>query len=471
MSILDSSIVNIALPSILRDFGANLESGQLVITSYLMALAVVIPLTGILADRVGMKRLYIITLLLFTLGSALCGFAWDMPTMVGFRVLQGLGGGMLQPLGMALVFTVITPMERPYFMGLLGIPVLLWPILGPTVGGYLTEYSHWRSIFLINIPIGGVGILLAFLLLQETPIRRDARFDVRGFALSAIAFPILVLSLSLASEVGWSAPAPLLLLAIAIGALVLFIRVELGQPDPMLQLRLFANPMFRLSIGIQWIGFFSLFGLNYVLSLFLQIAHGWGAAETGLALLPMGITSFLTMNIAGRAYNRLGPRPLAASGLFVLGLTSLLWTLVDQSTGIVPVLLLAGGRGIALGLFSQTVQMVAYNTVPDGQMPRATALVNVTQRINGGLSAAVLTTVLSLGLLVQGAAAHTSVTARSVPLDQLVTAFQYSFYFMAALSVVGFVLSFRLHDEVLERHREAQREHAAEARPLEIRER
>ncbi len=452
MSILDSSIVNIALPSVLRDFHSNLEAGQLVITSYLMALAVVIPLTGFLAERVGMKRLYIITLVLFTAGSALCGFAWDMPSLIGFRVVQGLGGGMLQPLGMALVFTLITPLERPYFMGLLGIPMLLGPILGPTVGGYITEYSHWRAIFLINIPIGGVGILAAFWLLKETAIRHDARLDLRGFVLSAFAFPSLVLGLSLASDQGWTQPVPLALIGVSLVALVAFVRVELGQRDPMLQLRLFLDPMFRLAVGIQWIGFFSLFGLNFVLSLFLQLAHHWGAAETGLALLPMGVMSFITMNLAGRLYNRVGPRPLAASGLLVLSVTSLLWSFVDADTGIVTVLLLAGGRGIALGLFSQTVQMVAYNTVQDGQMPRATALVNVTQRINGGLSAAVLTTILSLSLALQGAAAHTSVTTAGLPLPEMIRAFQDAFYFMAGLSVVGFVLSLFLRDRVLEAH-------------------
>ncbi len=452
MSILDGSIINIALPSMLTDFHSDLGSGQLVVTAYLMALAVVIPLTGFLAERVGMKRLYIITLFLFTLGSALCGLAWDMPSLIGFRILQGLGGGILQPLGMALVFTLITPLERPYFMGLLGIPVLLGPILGPTVGGYITEYSHWRAIFLINIPVGAIGILMAIALLKETPIRHEARLDMRGFALSALAFPALVLGLSLASDEGWTAPLPAALLALSVLALLAFIRVELNQPDPMLQLRLFRNPMFRLSTGIQLIGFFSLFGLNFVLSLFLQLGHGWGAAETGLALLPMGVVSFIAMNVAGRLYNRVGPRPLSAAGLLVLCITSLLWSFVDDQTGIVPVLILAGGRGLALGLFAQTVQTVAYNTVQDGQMPRASALMNVTQRINGGVSAAVLTTVLALSLSWQGAAPHTSITSAGLPLGEMIRAFHVTFYFMAALSLLGFVMTLGLHDRLLETH-------------------
>ncbi|MFN8557544.1 MAG: MFS transporter, partial [Dehalococcoidia bacterium] len=176
MSILDSTIVNVALPSVLRDFNAGLARGQLVLTVYLLALAVVIPLSGFLADRIGIKRLYMVTLVFFTAGSALCGLAWNLPSLIGFRALQGLGGGMLQPLGMALVFTMITPMERGYFMGLLGLPMLLAPLLGPTLGGYLSEYVSWRMIFLINLPIGVINFVLAWVLLKERPRRTEARF-------------------------------------------------------------------------------------------------------------------------------------------------------------------------------------------------------------------------------------------------------------------------------------------------------
>ncbi|HLG11530.1 MAG TPA: MFS transporter, partial [Dehalococcoidia bacterium] len=154
MSILDTQIINIALPNILTHFDASLSSGQLVITAYVMALAVVIPLSGFLGERLGMKRLYMFTLTCFVAGSALCGLAWDVHSLVFFRILQGLGGGMLQPLGMALVFTMITPLERPRFIALLGIPTLLAPLIGPSLGGYIVEYASWRMIFLINVPIG-----------------------------------------------------------------------------------------------------------------------------------------------------------------------------------------------------------------------------------------------------------------------------------------------------------------------------
>ena len=250
MSILDSTIVNIALPSVMKDFHANLEDGQLVLTIYLLALAVVIPLSGFLAERVGLKRMYMITLACFTLGSALCGSAWNLDSLVGFRALQGLGGGMLQPLGMALVFTLITPIERGYFMGLLGLPMLLGPILGPTLGGYLVQYSSWRFIFYINLPIGLLNLVLAWWLLKERPRRADARLDLRGFGLSLLAFPAILLGLSEGEQLGWTSPLVLGLLGGGVVALGAFIVAELKHHQPLLQLKLFAHPIFSLAMAI-----------------------------------------------------------------------------------------------------------------------------------------------------------------------------------------------------------------------------
>lgn len=461
MSILDTTIVNIALPSIMRNFGSSLGNGQLVLTSYLMALAVVIPISGFLGERIGLKRLYMITLLCFTAGSALCGFAWNIPSLIVFRTIQGLGGGMLQPLGMALVFTMITPLERPYFMGLIGIPVLLGPILGPSLGGYLVEYSSWRTVFLINVPVGAIDVVLAYFLLKETPIRA-AKLDLWGFVLAAIAFPMLLLGLSNGTEQGWHTPTTLLFIVTGVTALAMFIRVELRHADPMLEVRLFADPMFRLALGIQWIGFFSLFGLSFLLPLFLQTARGWGAAQTGLVLLPMGIGAFITMNIAGRQYNRLGPRPIAIAGLSVLALTTLLWSRVTATTPMLPILLLVSGRGIALGMFSQTVQMVAYNCVPDGHMPRATALVNTGQRLTGALSAAMLTTVLLFSLHRHGAPAGASVSISKVATSLMFEAFRETFLLMTALTLIAVAMACFLHDRVLARWRaESQVESAA----------
>lgn len=454
MSILDSTIVNIALPNILKDFGASLGNGQLVIASYLMALAVVIPLSGFLGERIGMKRLYMITLACFTAGSALCGLAWNVQSLILFRVVQGLGGGMLQPLGMAIVFTMITPLERPRFMALLGIPALLAPILGPSLGGYIVEFSSWRAVFLINVPVGLIDIALAYVLLKETAIRADTRLDARGFALATVAFPSLLLGLSQGAEQGWDSPLVIGLVVVGAIALAGFIFAELRHHDPMLRLRLFADPMFRLAIFVQWIGMFSLFGLNFLMPLFLQRVRGLGPAEAGRVLLPMGIVAFISMNVAGRLYHRLGPRPLVISGLLVLATTTFLWSRIDESTHLLLIMLVVGGRGLGLGLFAQTVQLVAYNTVPQGQLPRATALVNVGQRLTGATSTAILTTVLVVSVHWAGAPSGTSIGDGTAPVPFMVEAFRDAFLVMTGLSIAGVVLAWFLHDRVLAAQRE-----------------
>jgi EmrB/QacA subfamily drug resistance transporter len=453
MSILDSNIVNIALPEMLQDFDASLAKGQLIITSYVMALAVVIPLSGFLGERVGMKRLYIATLACFTIGSALCGLAWNIESLIFFRVLQGLGGGMLMPLGMALIFTIITPLERPRFVSLLGIPALLAPLMGPSLGGYIVEYADWRAIFLINVPAGVFAIFLATRWLKETPLKTDTRLDFWGFLFAAIAFPSILLGMSLGEDLGWISAAALSLLAVGGFALGAFIRTELRQPDPLIRIRLFSIPMFRLSLFVQWIGFFSLFGLNVVIPLFLQRVQGMGPAEAGRILLPMGIVAFITMNITGRLYERVGPRPLVMSGMAVLAVTTFLWSRVPPDGDTLALLVLVAGRGVGFGLAAQIVQVVAYNTVPQGQLPRATSLLNICQRLVTAFSTALLTTALIVGLRWTDAPEGTSISAGTAPVDDMAVAFDYAFLMMTGLSILGFVLASRLRDDVREEAR------------------
>src|SRR4051794_19536870 len=318
MTLLDGTIVNIALPSVLGDFGANLDSGQLVLTGYMIAMAIIIPVSGYLGDRFGMKRLYMATLVGFTLSSALCGLAWNLPSLIAFRAIQGLAGGALQPLGMAIVFTMITPLERPRFMAMLGLPMLLAPLLGPTVGGAIIEFTSWRLIFLINLPIGILNVMLARSFLKETEAKRASRLDVKGFLLASLAFPSLILSLSEGARLGWTSPIVLGLLGLGVTAFTLFCYVELNHNDPMLKMRLFGNKIFALGMAMNGITQFSLFGVQYMLPLYLQQAHGLSPLQTGLILFPTGITSFLALNITGKMYNRVGPRPLALTGLTFL---------------------------------------------------------------------------------------------------------------------------------------------------------
>ncbi len=467
MSILDSTIVNIALPSILRDFHADIRQGQLVLTIYLLALAVIIPLSGFLADRVGMKRLYIVTLICFVVGSILCGFAWNLPSLIIFRALQGLGGGLLQPLGMAIVFTMITPLERGRFMGMLGLPMLLAPIMGPTLGGYLVEYASWRTIFLINLPIGLINLVLAIWLLKETTRRPEARLDLPGFVLALFAFPPILLALSEGEERGWTSPLVLGLLGVGIVSLVAFIRVELRQREPLLQLRLFEKPIFRLGMALNFVTQFSLFGMQFVLPLMLQQVHRLGAATTGLILFPGGIATFLAMNFSGRIYNRVGPKPLALSGLTILIFTTLALSRTTPSSNVILIGALASMRGLAMGLCNMPVQTAAFNTVARDQMTRATAISNVLFRIYGAISTAALTTVLLVSLRLNGAPEGSTITDPNTPVAFLSPAFNVAFMVMSLMAAVGIVLALFLRDDVLDALRNKTVPKETKSMPLE----
>ena len=467
MSLLDSTIVNIALPDILKDFHSGLGNGQLVLTVYLLALALVIPLSGFLSDRVGMKRLYIITLILFTAGSALCGMAWNLPSLIVFRAMQGLGGGMLQPLGQAIVFTLITPRERGYFMGLLGLPSLLAPILGPTLGGFLVEYSSWRMIFLINVPIGAINVFLALRLLKETPLRPEARLDRLGLMLSALAFPCILVALSDGGSIGWESAWILGPVVIGVLALFAFIRVELAKGDPLLKIGLFKNRMFSLGMIIIFVTQFALFGVQYLLPIFLQTAHGMSPAKAGLVLLPSGFVSFIAIYYGGRFYNRFGPKPLSILGMIVLLVTTLALSRISETTSPIIIAALASSRGIGVGLSVIPINTMAYNTVVQADMPRATALVNVLFRVFGSIATAILTAVLVASLGWHGAPAGASITDGTAPVHFMVKAFSDGFLVMAGFSVIGLVLSFFVRDRVLDEPFEERTATAQSREPIE----
>src|SRR5437899_612291 len=246
MVMLDQTVVNIALPKITTVFGVGVHETQLVITSYMLALAVIMPATGYLSDTFGTKRLYMITMALFTGGSLLCGLAWNNPSLVAFRIIQGLGGGMMMPLGMTMLFKVVPPQQRNTIMGFFGLPLMLAPVLGPTLGGYLVEYIDWRVIFTLNVPLGLLGLFLGLTLLRESEYVPNLKFDLRGFCLSAIGFSALLLGLSDAATDGWMSANVLTRLGIGCAALALWVWVELTDEHPLLELRLFLVPAFTL---------------------------------------------------------------------------------------------------------------------------------------------------------------------------------------------------------------------------------
>ncbi|MEI6101402.1 MAG: DHA2 family efflux MFS transporter permease subunit, partial [Eubacteriales bacterium] len=345
MSILDSSIVNVAISTMMHVFNASTDQIEWVVTIYLLTMAVVIPLTAWAGDRFGYKQLYIFSLIVFTMGSFLCAISVNINMLIVARVVQGVGGGILMPAMMTMVKKIVPKEKFGTAIGLVGIALLLAPALGPTIGGYLVEYMNWSWIFTINIPIGIAGVILAFAVLPQFKKIKNDKLDIGGAIAAAIMLFSLLLALSKGNDWGWSSWPVVILLYTSACAFILFLYLELTNKNPLLNLRLFKNRTFtmaNLTMIIATIGNYA--GLFYI-PLFLQNIKGLGALDTGLLMLPGALITGLMMPIAGRLYDKFGPKPIAIFGIFSLAYTTFLLhgIEVNTSTTIVMIWLILRG--------------------------------------------------------------------------------------------------------------------------------
>lgn len=355
----------------------------------------VVPATAYLANRFGSKRIYIGSLFLFTVGSALCGAAPNVGTLIAFRVLQGAGGAALFPLSFSLLFSVFPPEERGKANGIFGIPVLAAPALGPTIGGYLSEYVDWRWIFYVNVPVGIVGVIMGIRVLREVSTRRDIRFDFLGFFLAAAGLALLLLGLSNLAYDGWGSvktvSGPII---VAVVLLAAFVPITLHQKYPLLNLRLYTGRNYAVGTAIILLATTGLFGPAFLLPQFLQILRGQTPFQAGLLLLWQGLGAVIGSIVSGQLYNRVGPKPLMVVGSCILVLTSVLlavWSTATSSLLLLPLILLPRGVGLPLTLQSNTV---ALEGIRGPDLPNATTLNVVARNVMGSLAIAVLTNFL-----------------------------------------------------------------------------
>lgn len=394
MVILDNTIVNIALPRIIVVFGSSVDESQLILTGYMLALAVIMPTAPYFSQTFGTKRMYLISLALFTISSALCGLAWNVPSLTVARVLQGLGGGMIGPIGMSMIFRVTPPERRGSVMSKYTMPVMLAPILGPTLGGFLVEYVDWRWVFLLNVGPGILGVVLGLLTLRETPVNPTARFDWIGFFLAAAASSGALLGFSDVPDKGWDDPLILAELLTAAISLPLFVWWQLRTPQPLLNLRLFAIPAFSIGSILAFVTTAALFGGMFLLPVFLQNVRGLGAMETGLLLFPQALASFVALQLSGRLYDRVGPRPLVLFGICVLTLATGLLARIDVTTPDAYIRVVMIMRGIGMG-FTMMPSFTAWTaSAPLSQTPSASALSNVLRQLYGAFGTAMYATIL-----------------------------------------------------------------------------
>ncbi len=398
MSILDQTVINNALPRLQSAFGSDLSSLQWVITAYTLTQGVVTPTTAFFANRLGTKRFYVIALIFFTLGSALCGLAWSLPVLIVFRVIQAIGGATLFPLAITLLFYEFPPQQRGLAIGILSISALMAPAVGPTLGGYLVTYADWPLIFYINMPVGVVAIIMALLLLRERPSEGRALFDLPGFVLVASGLAAVLYALSNASISGWSSPSVLVTLIGGCCLLTLFVIVELrtvnhGQ-QPLIDLRLFADGPFLSSNIANALISFGFFGGLILLPIYLQDLRGLSALQSGLFTLPLAFASVLAAIVGGRIVDRFGPRVVLLPGLVLMGLSTWQLAEITLTTPYPWLILVFALRGLGLGCLIQPLTVSALSKVPPRQYTQASSLSTVIRFTFTSLGIAVLATLV-----------------------------------------------------------------------------
>ena len=395
MAVLDTSIVNVAIPSIETELGASSDQGEWVVTGYSLTLGVVVPTSSWLGERYGLERVLNVALLLFIAGSALCGLATSISTLIGLRLFQAIGGGLLPALSLTIVYRVVPREKIGSALGIYGFGVVLAPAIGPAIGGFLVQYASWRLIYFINVPVGIIGAVLASRVLPRFPRTSGRRFDLAGWVTIAVGLFSLLLALSEGQKWHWTSYRVLGLLAIGGLSLALFVVLELSAAEPLLDPRVFRNANYAISAVLIAVLSNGLFGSAFFIPLFLQQGDGLNAFQTGLTLVPAVFVTLVIMPLAGQLYDRFGTRSLAVPGLLVLAVSQYLMHGISTDTSRGHVIMWLAVQNLGIGLSFIPVVTGSLARLTGAQVSVGTAMNNLIQQVSGAVGLAVLGALLS----------------------------------------------------------------------------
>ncbi|MDT7692304.1 MAG: hypothetical protein QOI75_1671, partial [Pseudonocardiales bacterium] len=391
MSVLDISIVNVAIPTIQRDFGATTDGIQWITTAYTLSLGVVVPLSGWLGERLGQTRIYLYSLIGFAAFSALCGLAWDLNSMVAFRILQAVPGGILPVVTMTIVYLIVPREKMGAAMGIYGLGVVVGPAIGPTLGGYLVEYIDWRLIFYINVPVGILGAILGYLLLPRVGEISKRPLDWWGFLTIGAGLFALLLATSQGQSWGWDGYRVRMLLVAGALLVALFVVIELERDQPLLNLRVFKSWQFVNSLLLISILSVGLYAILFYLPLYLQESQGLQPLRVGLILLPEALMLAVFMPIAGTLYDKIGPRWPAVVGLLVAVWGGFLLCGINPDMTQGEVVFWTSVRAIGNGLALMPIMTAGLSAIPPDLASSGATVNNITQRVSAALGLAGMT--------------------------------------------------------------------------------
>lgn len=437
MNSLDSTMVTVAFATLGREFDRSPEQMQGILIGYLVSMAMFIPASGWLGDRFGTKRIFLLALAIFTTGSLMSGMAQSYEMLVATRIVQGAGGGLLIPVGMAMLYRTYPPEERVRISRLLMFALIIGPACGPLVGGFLVEQFSWHAIFFVNVPVGLAAFMFGSLFLEEHKEEAPGGFDIAGFVLGGFGLASLMFALNQGTRQGWSSLLVLGAAALGVALMAAFVFVELRKPEPMVQLRLFSNKLFGATAVVSFFSSAAFLGILFVTPVFLQEGRGVSPLESGLTTFPEAIGVVCSTQLVARLYPRLGPRRLMVGGMAGLGCVALLMSRLTIDGGPWPVRILMFSLGICMAYIFLPNQAASLATVSKSETGRASTLFSVQRQLGSAVGIAVLGSVMAIvGTTVGG-------TVGGPP---NIDAYHAAYMAAAGIAFVGSLLALRVPD-------------------------
>lgn len=395
LTVMSSATVNVALPPIMTAFGLNLDQAQWVITAYMIAGAVLIPTVGWLGNWLGNRNLFLLSLLIFVTGSALCGVAWSGDTLVLFRVMQGIGGGPIIPMSMVLLINAFPVRQRGLAMGFFGLGMACGPASGPVLGGYVTEFFNWRMVFYLNIPAGLLCMAMVVMVIPNLREEERHSLDLPGLISMGVFIVSLLVALSQGQRLGWDAPYILRLFVAAGIALIIFLVVELTRNDPLLDLRLYKNIGFAAVSLAVLITAMNFWGTNLLQTVLLQRLMDYTPAQAGFAILPGALTMAITTLGAGRLADKIDRRYLILFGLAMFAFASYLFSFLSLERPMSWVMWMIVGRYLTIGFIFTPMNAASMMLLPPDKVRMGSGMINLLQQgLGGTIGLATMTTVL-----------------------------------------------------------------------------
>jgi EmrB/QacA subfamily drug resistance transporter len=439
MEILDMTVLNTALPAIGRDFGVEQSTLQYALTGYLVSLAIFIPASGWVADRFGSKWTFAFAIGVFTFASALAGASQSMEMLIAARVLQGVGGGMLTPVGTTMLFRAFPNEERAKASAVLAFPIMIAPAMGPILGGWLTDNYSWRWIFYLNLPIGIIGLIFTLMFVPNQREDTSSKFDLAGFLLAGAGLAMLLVGLERTPSHGWSDPFTTGLMVGGGLLLALFVAVELRIREPLLDLRLFRDRNFTAGNVMVLISTGAMMGILFLVPLMLQQLMGLTATESGLVTLSQVVGMMLVMPVGARIYPILGARRMMASGFAVLAAAIFAFSTLEMDTNLWVFRALLLVVGVAMALIMVPSQTATFETITHHDTAKASSLFSTMRQFASAAGVAIISTVLSTRINSNLDGLDPQATGADM-LQAAFTGYEQTFVVSAVLAVIGIAL-------------------------------